>query len=99
MLEEHHAPALVKLVLPLNKLLQKTGVVDGSEESTFIPSKHDQLILSLVTSSPDGVTSSAASRILGISDRITQRRLKALYDDGQIERVRKVHAFAYIPKK
>lgn len=98
-LEEGHAPALVKLSLPLARLFKKSSSEDGGGETAYVPSKHDEPILSLVASSPDGITSGLVSHALGISDRIAQRRLKALYDAGRIGRIRKVHAFAYIPKR
>lgn len=97
-LEEQHSPALIKLMLPIREALEKNTGTSADSAMTYIPSKHDDRILELIAVSPKGITSEKVSQSLGISDRIAQKRLKALYDSDKVGRIRRAHAFAYIPK-
>lgn len=88
-LEEAHAPASVRVSLPLS------GFLSESSASSFKVSRHDMRIMTLVSGSAEGMSSLEVGEALGLSERVVQKRLKALYDAGRIDRVRDKHAYRY----
>lgn len=79
---ESHAPASVKLSLPLPAGGRRAPAGPGG-------------LLGLLSSRPEGVTAAEAAEALGVSDKTSRRRLEALLGEGAVSRVKDGRSFRY----
>ena len=85
-LEETHSPSSVRVTLPL---------VIPARPATTAASSPEKL-LRLLEETPGGLTSADVQRLLGVSERVAQARLRELLSlDGRVTRSRDGHSLRY----
>lgn len=87
-LDEFHAPSYVRLPLPLDQGL-------GNNGSSQKRSSHDGPLILLLSSHPEGVTTADVQRELGLSERVSQKALKSLFDLKRIRREKSGREYRY----
>lgn len=87
-LDEFHAPSYVRLSLPLEQGL-------GNNGSSQKRSSHDGPLILLLSSHPEGVTTADVQRELGLSERVSQKALKSLFDLKRIRREKSGREYRY----
>ena len=95
LLEESHAPAYVRMVLPLE------GIDSNAAPRVRRAGGrgHDEDIMRLLGSVPGGATSDELQESLGISERVAQKALKALYERGLVDRSRDGRRLRYFARR
>lgn len=86
-LEEAHAPASVRLVLPLDNRLWTLPEAAISDQ--------ERAVLECVLASDTGIFAAEVSSELGISERVAQKVLRNLVNKGLAERTREGRSFRY----
>lgn len=87
-LDEFHAPAYVRLSLPL------AGAADGGSYERG--AKYKDAILEMLQGGSSGVSVADVQKALGISERVAQKALKSMFDDQLLLRERIGHQFVYV---
>lgn len=90
LLEETHAPASVRMVLPFD--------LGSAQELPVIGSRPDD-VLAALRNSPNGFTVSDLKAKAMVSERVAQKVLRELFDCGLAVRERDGHQFRYFASR
>lgn len=88
-LNEEYSPSAVALTLPI----QGTSLSNLSDTVSKKLSKEE--LLAIVSNSPNGITSKDIVKTTGSSERVAQKRLKELFDQGVLSREKSGYAWTY----
>lgn len=93
-LTERYNPSVVSLELPLHEV-EPSELAGGDRQHDLVRREpvDGQAIVSLISSSENGLTSKEVAERFGISERRARERLRSLYAEEQISRVKEGHSY------